>query len=229
MGKIIRKKSKVNFSVISKDLIIDNTLSWGATGLLCYLLTLPDDWNIYINDLKNRKTNGRDSTRNLISELIDQNYIIRKPNRNNNGQFSGYDYYVFEEKTYQLPQTENPISVNPFSDNPETENATIINTKDSLILNKNYYSNKDLPEKIKIAFNNYIQYMKAKKGKSWYNEKTIAELKNYIADSLKIFSEDQIIQEIKKIIRNGYFVLDFSKIEKTDNNIWDEFLNQKAI
>ena len=225
MSKIIRKKKKTNFSILSKTHIIDNTLSWGATGLLTYLLSLPDDWNIYVSDLKNRKLNGRDSTRSLLNELIKQKYIIRKPQRQSNGTFSGYNYYVFEEKTYSLPCPDNPTSDNPTSDNPTSENPQLYNNNISNIeLNK--YSNYKMEfwsKNLKISFEKYIQYMKSKKGKGWYNDITINEIKNFLNVAKKNFSDDQICEKISDCIRNGYTKLIFD--EKTiENNLYDDFI-----
>lgn len=225
MSKIIRKKKKTNFSIVSKTHLQDNTLSWGATGLLTYLLSLPDDWNIYVSDLKNRKINGRDSTRTLLNELIKKDYIIRKPQREKNGTFKGYNYYVFEQKTYSLPHPDNPTSVNPTSVDPTSDNPTLYNNNISNT-NLNEYSNYKMEfwsKNLKKNFEKYIQYMKSKKGKSWYNEITVNEIKSFLNQVRKNYDDEKICAKISECIRNGYTKLVFDEQIAT-NNIYDDFL-----
>ena len=47
---IIRKaKNKDNpYVMMAKSAVQDDKLSWKATGLLSYILSLPDDWQIYL-------------------------------------------------------------------------------------------------------------------------------------------------------------------------------------
>jgi uncharacterized phage protein (TIGR02220 family) len=123
---IYRIKKDKNYSVISNIPIQDKNLTWGAKGLLTYLLHLPDDWKINIQDLKNRSINGRDGTRRLLNELIEKKYIIKEKARAGDGKFSGFDYTVYEQ-----PQTEFPSTGNPNTDNPNTEFQPLLNTNSS--------------------------------------------------------------------------------------------------
>ena len=75
MSKITRQKRNTPFVQIDKNALQDERLSWKAKGLLAYLLSLPDDWQIYINELKNHAKDGRDSTRTAMNELIKFGYI----------------------------------------------------------------------------------------------------------------------------------------------------------
>ena len=101
MSVIKIRKKKHDFTIIDNTGIKDPNLSWKAKGLLCYLLSLPDDWQIFISDLKNRSTDGRDSTASGIAELIKNNYATQEQIRLDNGQF-GYEYTI-----YEVPQDEN--------------------------------------------------------------------------------------------------------------------------
>ena len=101
MSKIVLKKKKNPFVIMSKTALNDKCLSWKAKGIIAYLLSLPEDWKVYIEDLKNRSKNSRDSTRSGVNELIKAGYIHRKPLKRTNGQFAGYEYYIYEEPTSQ--------------------------------------------------------------------------------------------------------------------------------
>lgn len=95
---IIRvNKNKDNpYLIMNKTGLNDKNLSLKAKGLLCYFLSLPDDWKIYENELVNHHKDGRDSIRSSIKELIDNGYIERKRLRSDKGYLGGYEYIVYE-------------------------------------------------------------------------------------------------------------------------------------
>lgn len=72
---IVKIKKKENpYVQIDKQGIEDNRLSWGATGLLTYLVGRPDNWEISISHLSKVKTNKESATRNAINELREFQY-----------------------------------------------------------------------------------------------------------------------------------------------------------
>lgn len=95
---IIRKvKDKENpYAQIAKSAAQDNRLSWKATGILSYILSLPDDWQIYVKDLAKRKKDGISATRSALRELIGAGYIEKTSIRNGKGQFVKHEYLVHE-------------------------------------------------------------------------------------------------------------------------------------
>ena len=124
MSKITVKKKTENFTILDNTLFKDESISWKAKGLLAYLLHLPNDWQIYLEDLKNRSTDGIDSTRSAMNELIEKGYIERQELREL-GKFKGYEYTVLEK----------PISVKPKTEKPISDNPTLISTKENKLLN----------------------------------------------------------------------------------------------
>lgn len=99
MGIIRVSKDKDNpYVVLNKTCLEDVKLSWQAKGLHSYLISKPDHWKIYVNDLYKRSKNGRDATANILRELIENGYITRKPCRDTrtNKMLGGYDYEVYE-------------------------------------------------------------------------------------------------------------------------------------
>ena len=72
---IVKIKKKENpYVQIDKQGIEDNRLSWGATGLLTYLVGRPDNWEISITHLSKIKTNKESATRNALNELREFQY-----------------------------------------------------------------------------------------------------------------------------------------------------------
>ena len=90
------KKRENPFVQIDKSIFENEKISWKAKGILGYLLSKPKDWKTYVADLEKRSTDGRDSTRKGIQELIEHGYILRTEVREK-GRFKGYDYTVLEE------------------------------------------------------------------------------------------------------------------------------------
>lgn len=127
---IIRVQKNSNYSVISNVHLQDETLSWKAKGILSYLLSKPDNWQVYIAHLKNQSTDGRDATASGIRELINAGYISRDYTRNEVGQMTGRSYVVYESSFEQkaVNKGDNPKTENPLLGNPTLDNPTLLNT-----------------------------------------------------------------------------------------------------
>jgi len=118
----------------------DDSLSWKAKGILSYLLSKPDDWQIFIEHLKTQSTDGRDSTRTGIHELINAGYVSKQDRRNEVGQIVGVEYIVRENP---VKRDDEPITENPKPVKAKPENPTLLNT-DS-IPNTEKTKNDDVP------------------------------------------------------------------------------------
>lgn len=92
-------KESGNFVTVHKSFIHDENLSWKAKGILLYLLSRPDDWQVYETELNKHSSDGRDSLRTGIKELEQAGYIHRTRKRNEKGQLKEYEYQVFEQPT----------------------------------------------------------------------------------------------------------------------------------
>jgi len=101
---IIRKeKNKLNpYAQVSRRSIQDPALSWKAKGLLAYLLSLPDDWQIYIKELPNHSNDGIKATRAAFNQLRATGYITGAKRRGEKGYFEGHEYVVHEHPVSAL-------------------------------------------------------------------------------------------------------------------------------
>jgi len=79
--KYYRVVKENNYSVISNEFIRRKDLSWKAKGILTYILTLPDDWKINLNEIMTHSTDGERSFRSGWKELETTGYIKRYPVR----------------------------------------------------------------------------------------------------------------------------------------------------
>ncbi len=73
----LKNAIKDNFTVVTNQLINDQTLSWAAKGVLCYLLSKPTDWQFFIGDIVKHAACTEYQVQKLIKELETAGYIKR--------------------------------------------------------------------------------------------------------------------------------------------------------
>ena len=105
MMEVIRVIKNKNYTTISNQLFKNKTISLKAKGLMAYLLSLPNDWNLSINGIVACSKEGRRAIGNTIKELINAGYIERNQIRDK-GKFIGYDYFVFEKPKCSFEATD---------------------------------------------------------------------------------------------------------------------------
>lgn len=77
---IVNRVEKIgNFTTIDNGYLNDEDLSFKAKGILTYLLSLPDDWVVHIEQIVTKSKDGISSFRTGLSELIDKGYLKRYP------------------------------------------------------------------------------------------------------------------------------------------------------
>ncbi|WP_176506387.1 hypothetical protein [Pseudomonas urethralis] len=143
---IRRVKRPDRYTVVSNR-VFDSNLSFRAVGLLAYLLSKPDNWEVSVAQLvkvsaTTARPDGRDSVYSILGELIAAGYVTRHQARKG-GKLSGYDYDVFDEPQEpapctDLPETEPPCTdlpdtAPPYTAPPYTAEPTLINTENQLV------------------------------------------------------------------------------------------------
>lgn len=76
-----RVEKNKNYSVINNEFLKRDDLSWKAKGILAYVLSLPNDWIINIDEVMNHATEGKAAFRSGWNELVEAGYIERNPIR----------------------------------------------------------------------------------------------------------------------------------------------------
>ena len=128
---VLRKDKRSNFTVIDNTVFKDSSLSLKAKGMLCQMLSLPDNWAFTIKGLVKQCKDGKDSVMSALNELEDAGYF-RRVQAKSDGKFAGFDYIVSETKIADSPYTEIPNTENPHTEIPNTENPNILNTKEPI-------------------------------------------------------------------------------------------------
>ena len=130
---IIRAKRDRNFTVIDNCVFADKQLSFAAIGLLCYLLSKPDNWAVSAQHLTTVtedtvKESGINAVHNLLKELREVGFLVMKKQKTGEA-----DYFVFD-----VPQTKKPNQEKPNQEKPNQEKPDVlINTESKQELNNN--------------------------------------------------------------------------------------------
>ena len=118
-----KKDSENPYVMVYKGMPEDELLSLKAKGLLLYILTKPDDWQIYIKQLASKLKESTNTIARIIRELRKQGYCHRTKIREVNGILTGYEYNIYEkrrEKDPELTKEEQKAENSPKRQNDDT-------------------------------------------------------------------------------------------------------------
>lgn len=127
---VLKKHKKSNFTVIDNAIFKDKELSLKAKGLLCLMLSLPDNWKWSVEGLSSLSSDGISAVRSALNELEEATYFRRQQIRKDN-KIVGVEYIISETKMCENLISENLILGNLISENLISENRTQLNTKES--------------------------------------------------------------------------------------------------
>lgn len=122
---VLRKNKTHNYTVIDNHVFHNKDLSLKAKGLLCQMLSLPDDWDYSLEGLVALSSDGISSVRSALKELENQMYFKRR-RLYENGKLSGVEYVISEE-----PMCENLILENLKQENLILEKEAQLNNNNN--------------------------------------------------------------------------------------------------
>lgn len=201
--KIVKRENP--YIQIDKTGINDNRLSWGASGLLTYLIGRPEDWKINLNHLATVKDKDKkDKTRGYLNELREFEYChyfeIRK-----SGKIIENFYLVFEIPTKYEEILENFVEV--------PENCTVHYKEISKIkkeAKKTLENKKVLPQlekpisAIPTSANPTLLIKEYTKKRNTNNRTTTKNIKNDLEKDKKISSSyDFLDKNIFNLVNNA--------------------------
>lgn len=91
----LRQAHKKNYTCYGNELPQNNNLSLRGRGLMFYLLSLPDDWQVHLNHLIKVLKEGREVIMSTIKELKKYGFM----HHHKLGFQAGWQYFVFEQPT----------------------------------------------------------------------------------------------------------------------------------
>lgn len=134
---VLRVEKNTNFVVMDKTALRDSRLSWKAKGIMAYMLSMPDDWKFYVDELITHSPDGETSFRSGLRELKDNGYVERNPIRDEQNKIIEWETVVHE-----VPLGDSPLDGKPLDGNLHVENHALLNNKE---LNNKELSNDIMP------------------------------------------------------------------------------------
>ncbi|MFR4518369.1 MAG: hypothetical protein ACLUBL_03010 [Fusobacterium sp.] len=121
-------RARNNYTQINNDILRNNELSWGAKGLLSYMLSRPDNWNFNMKEIASNSCESYGMTQKYMKELIEKKYVLRKRVgvKGSRGKFQNLFYFndvpFTEEEIQELLPTNNLEKIQS-EENSQLENC----------------------------------------------------------------------------------------------------------
>ena len=129
----VRVEKNRNYTTIHNEFLKRKDLSWKAKGIMTYLLSLPDDWVVNLDEIKRNATDGESSFRSGWKELVNSGYVSRQPVRDEKTKKIDYWETVIKESVSESK-----------SHNVENHNVGIHQVGNHKVDNRELLSTKEL-------------------------------------------------------------------------------------
>lgn len=126
----LRKEHKENYTCISND-VFKSDLSLKARGMLCTMLSLPDDWEFSENGLQAILKDGQTSVRSAIKELESAGFLSRTRERDESGRMGRCVWIVCDYPRFENPNLVNSNLGNEPQLSTKEQSTNRLNTKES--------------------------------------------------------------------------------------------------
>jgi hypothetical protein len=145
---VIRVEKNNNYTVMSNYHLRERGMSWKAKGLMSYLLSLPDDWEISIENLSYNARDGIDSVRSALDELVVFGYLERPGrSRDERGRLRESIYTLHEKP---ILKTEKPIE-----NETDDEGESTVQTPSPILENPTLDTDVEVAESLENTENEY--------------------------------------------------------------------------
>lgn len=204
--RIFRHMKRSHFSIIHNEVVRRSDISWKAKGIMVYILSLPDDWVIYLEEVAKHATDGMSSFRTGWDELKAKGYVKRSPIREK-GKIVAWRTEVFESVGNVDISTFPPHVDFQQVEKPHVENRKLLSTD----ITKDLY-NKD----IVVSRNDNVSENKQ-------SEKQIDEIVDYLNKvSGKQFRKTtkNTRSKVRARMAEGFSVDDFKSVIDVKSKQW---------
>lgn len=200
----VKQPKKDKFTVLDTTCVNDPRLSWKAKGLHTYFMTLPESWQVHLNEIVRHSTDGIDSLYSAVKGLEKFHYLKKERMRSEDGRFANVCYYIYEkpydgspvpkvtsmlsrEPQREKPHVDYPDVEKPYMEKPHVENPTLTNTD---ITNTNII-NTELTnyESQKVSESVFVNIIKGLFGGNYPFDK------NFESDVMKKYESYQLPEE----------------------------------
>lgn len=141
----MKNRKKTKFTQISNICLYDNRLNLDTRGLMCILLSYPDDWQFYNRSIAKISNIGVDKLNKLYRQLEKYGYLKRTKKRDDKGKFRGFEFEICDEGNIKINNSIKSRTVEkPLRQKSVTDKSAATNTNTNNI----YYITDDYQEKI---------------------------------------------------------------------------------
>ena len=178
---ITRSKRPKHYSIIDNDLLDDKRLSFKARGLLSYMLSKPDNWRFYVEELADHsEKDGVKAIRSAIKELEEVGYMKRIQRRSKDGKFLSNDWEVMGEPP-----------INPLSQKGHAVKGQLLITEYTNYL----YTNNHFSKMIANALLNKLNLLSYKDDKQILDTANVViKFKDQLRDELLVYGIERVRQ-----------------------------------
>lgn len=175
---IVRVSRRDTFTVIANDTIRDPNLSFRATGVLAFLLSMPDGWEVKGRVLADAKKEGRDAVFTALGELEEHGYLVRTKERREDGTWTNVSI------VYERPVLENrqpsPDNQDPDNQDPDSQDSYEVPDKKE-------------PQETPTS-SDPLTEMARRVVKRWWEEQTPRPAQNFVA----------VVKIVRKMLAAGW-------------------------
>ena len=115
---IKRTKRKDNFTILMNE-VFQSKLQADSLGVLCYILSLPDEWVLHKTHLMKHFGIGREKMDRIFKELEVSGFMLAMDMiRTQEGKFIGRNYIVYDSPVQVQPLKGKPLSAKPLTARP---------------------------------------------------------------------------------------------------------------
>jgi hypothetical protein len=132
-----------NWFLLRRQTMQDDNLSFEARGMLAYLLSKPDNWEIRIGDLMKAGKCGRQKAYRIMHELEENLYLKRgEKYQDESGKWKWSPHVIYEEPHGEWPREKHVVhdsstsSPEPCAEKPHTVNHHILQNTENRIQKK---------------------------------------------------------------------------------------------
>ncbi|WKY24621.1 DnaD domain-containing protein [Lactococcus sp. bn62] len=195
---IKRKRAGDNFTILNNEFLRDDNLSLKAKGLLAYILSLPDDWKIYFEEIANHHKDGEGIVKKSWKELEVNGYA--RTSRLIDPESKRVKEWFKEASDFKNPEWQNPQGGKATSGKPtrwESQNVE----NDPLLKTNTPNTNKPITDKqIKSSSKSeLISFWEENFGLGSLNGYTLQRFDDWLEDH----SEEMVIKAAAIAVENN--------------------------
>ena len=214
----VRVEKNRNYTTIHNEFLKRKDLSWKAKGIMTYLLSLPDDWVVNLDEIQRNATDGESSFRSGWKELVGAGYASRQPVRDQKTKKIEYWETVIKESVSKdkSHNVENHNVGNHQVGNHKVDNHELLSTKELSTnkpitnIQKEHQPSDDgqsISERFEVLWKQYPKKQGKKKALTYYKR----SIKNGTTDEVIM----QGIEDYKK-----YLDVNKSWLKPMDGSRW---------